>query len=68
MLYACDAMNINEFILLYILLKSGMLGFAMSQNCFKSKTPKSIIFLKQTAKKDPQKTNKIYNNKKTPNQ
>lgn len=40
MLYACDAMAINEFILLYILLKSGTLGFIMLENCFKSKTLK----------------------------
>lgn len=50
MLYECDAMGVNEFILLYILLKSGMLGFTMLENCFKSKAPKSIIKKKNPTK------------------
>lgn len=50
MLYECDAMGVNEFILLYILLKSGMLGFTMLENYIKSKAPKSIIKKKKQTK------------------
>lgn len=53
MLYECDAMGVNEFILLYILLKSGMLGFTMLENCIKSKAPKSIIKKKKTQQNKP---------------
>lgn len=68
MFYACDGMGINEFILLYILLISSMLGFTMLQKYFKSKTPKSIILFKRQSK-PPKQTEKIkIPSQKTPTQ